>query len=340
MTITANGIDVSSHQGRIDWERVKAAGVQFAIIRAGYGLTHVDPQFKRNAAECNRLGIPCGAYWFSYATTPKKAQHEALALLDLVKPYRMEYPLCFDLEYDTLRYAKQQGVTIGKAQATAHAKAFLSEIEKAGYYAMNYANKDYLLNMFNMVSLARYDLWYALWGAKKDRDCGLWQYSSGGRVAGISGNVDLNNAYKDYPAIIQAKGLNGLKGGAAKPAPKPADPKSVPKPAPKTVTYTVKKGDTLSGIAAKYGTTYQELAKKNKISDPNLIYPGQKITITGTVNAEAKPKPKAETTYTVKKGDTLSAIAKKYGTTYQELAKANGIANPNLIYPGQKLKIV
>lgn len=340
MTVMANGIDVSSHQGRIDWEKVKAAGIEFAIIRAGYGLTFVDEQFKRNAAECNRLGIPCGAYWFSYATTPKKAQQEALALLNLVKPYRMEYPLCFDLEYDTLRYAKQQGVTIGKAQATAHAKAFLSEIEKAGYYAMNYANKDYLINMFNMGVLARYDLWYALWGAKKDRDCGIWQYSSSGRVNGISGNVDMNQAFKDYPAIMRAKGLNGLKKEASKPkpAPKPA-PKKKTKSKAKTVTYTVKKGDTLSAIAKKYNTSWQELAKLNKLKDPNLIHPGQKITITGTVNAEAKPKPKAETTYTVKKGDTLSAIAKKYGTTYQKLAKANGIANPNLIYPGQKIKI-
>lgn len=94
--------------------------------------------------------------------------------------------------------------------------------------------------------------------------------------------------------------------------------------------YTVKSGDTLSGIASKYGTTYQNLASINGISDPDKIYPGQKIKISGGGGA---------TYYTVKSGDTLSGIAKKYGTTYQNLAKINGIQNPNVIYPGQKIRV-
>lgn len=96
------------------------------------------------------------------------------------------------------------------------------------------------------------------------------------------------------------------------------------------VVYTVKSGDTLSGIASKYGTTYQTLASINGISDPDKIYPGQKIKISGGGGA---------TYYTVKSGDTLSGIAKKYGTTYQKLAKMNGIQNPNVIYPGQKIRV-
>lgn len=94
--------------------------------------------------------------------------------------------------------------------------------------------------------------------------------------------------------------------------------------------YIVKSGDTLSGIASKYGTTYQTLASINGISDPDKIYPGQKIKISGGGGA---------TYYTVKSGDTLSGIAKKYGTTYQKLAKMNGIQNPNVIYPGQKIRV-
>ena len=94
--------------------------------------------------------------------------------------------------------------------------------------------------------------------------------------------------------------------------------------------YTVKSGDTLSGIASKYGTTYQNLASINGISDPDKIYPGQKIKISGGGGA---------TYYTVKSGDTLSGIAEKYGTTYQNLAKMNGIQNPNVIYPGQKIRV-
>lgn len=101
-----------------------------------------------------------------------------------------------------------------------------------------------------------------------------------------------------------------------------------------TITYTVKKGDTLSGIASRYGTTYQELAKINGISDPNKIYPGQVLTINGNATSSSNV-----ITYTVKKGDTLSGIAARYGTTYQKIAKDNGISNPNKIYPGQVLKI-
>ena len=98
--------------------------------------------------------------------------------------------------------------------------------------------------------------------------------------------------------------------------------------------YTVKSGDTLSGIAAKYGTTYQKLAAINGISNPNKIYPGQKIKISGGSSGGS-----SATYYTVKSGDTLSGIAAKYGTTYQKLASMNGIANPNKIYPGQKIRV-
>lgn len=100
------------------------------------------------------------------------------------------------------------------------------------------------------------------------------------------------------------------------------------------VVYTVKKGDTLSGIASKYGTTYQKLAEYNNISNPNLIVVGQKIKIPNGITSNNNP-----ITYTVKKGDTLSGIASRYGTTYQKIAEYNGISNPNLIYPNQVLKI-
>ena len=108
-------------------------------------------------------------------------------------------------------------------------------------------------------------------------------------------------------------------------------PNTAPATSTTDTTYTVKAGDTLSGIAEKYGTTYQHLAQINGISNPNLIYPGQVIKINGTTTNT--------TTYTVKSGDTLSGIAAMYGTTYQHLANINGISNPNLIYVGQVIKI-
>ena len=100
------------------------------------------------------------------------------------------------------------------------------------------------------------------------------------------------------------------------------------------IEYIVKSGDTLSAIAKKYNTTYQKIAKDNNISNPNLIYPNQKLKIYTSVSQETN-----ETIYIVKSGDTLSAIAKKYNTTYQKIAKDNNISNPNLIYPNQKLVI-
>jgi N-acetylmuramoyl-L-alanine amidase len=99
----------------------------------------------------------------------------------------------------------------------------------------------------------------------------------------------------------------------------------------------VKAGDTLSAIAAKFGTTYQELAKINGIADPNKIYPGQVLKLKGKATTASTAK--KDVIYTVKSGDTLSEIARKYGTTISELAKINGIANPNKIYTGQKIKI-
>ncbi|QIM45651.1 LysM peptidoglycan-binding domain-containing protein [Streptococcus ruminicola] len=107
---------------------------------------------------------------------------------------------------------------------------------------------------------------------------------------------------------------------------------SVPAQAPATGTYTVQSGDTLSGIAAKFGTSYQALASLNGLSNPNLIYVGQTLRVNGSANT-------GSVYYTVRAGDNLSAIASRYGTSYQAIAALNGLANPNLIYAGQTLKI-
>lgn len=217
-------LDVSTWQGSIDWAKVKADGVDGVIIRAGFGSNTMDNKFIRNISECNRLGIPCGVYWFSYAYTEEMARKEAEYCLSVIKPYRVELPVCFDFEGDSVAYAKKQGVTITKALASAMVRAFCDTIEKAGYYAMNYANPDYLKNYFDDTVL-KYDLWLAWYKTnpnlkeKPRKECGIWQYTSSGKVAGISGNVDVNVAYKDYRAIIEKAGLNNLKAVET-----PADP--------------------------------------------------------------------------------------------------------------------
>lgn len=200
------GIDVSKHQGVIDWAKVKASGIQFAMLRAGYGANNIDAQFKRNISECNRLGIPCGVYWFSYAYSPDMARKEAEYCLEAIKPYKLDYPVAFDFEYDSVSYASKNGVTITKAMASRIAKAFCEAIEAAGYYVMNYANNDYMTRYFDADVSKGYDLWLAQWPKAPNLysppACGIWQYSSTGKVPGISGNVDMNAAYKDYPALI------------------------------------------------------------------------------------------------------------------------------------------
>lgn len=223
--VAAKGIDVSKHQKTVDWEKVRAAGIQFAIIRAGYGKNNIDPYFKRNITECARLGIPVGIFWFSYALNEAEAKKEAEYCLKAIEPYEIEYPVYFDLEYDTDRHMRENGVTLTKGIATRHAEVFLAAIEDAGYYAGLYANPDYLGRFFDAALLQKYDLWLAHY--KKNPDfanpsysCGMWQHSSTGRVNGISGNVDLDVAYKDYPAIIRGAGLNNLKPLSPAPAPK------------------------------------------------------------------------------------------------------------------------
>lgn len=195
------GIDVSEHQGRINWEQVKDH-VDFVMLRAGYGRNNIDKQFIRNIEECNRLGIPVGIYWFSYAHDVAGAKAEANYVLEVIKPYKIDYPVCYDFEYDTLRYASQQGFAIGKRLATDMINAFCSTIEQAGYKAMNYANPDFINNKFynNEVN---YPLWLAWYCVSEDRakdyNPSMWQYSESGSIPGIGTNsVDMNYCYKDF----------------------------------------------------------------------------------------------------------------------------------------------
>lgn len=195
------GIDVSEHQGRINWEQVKD-NIDFAMLRAGYGRNNIDKQFIRNIQECNRLNIPVGIYWFSYAWSVEMTRNEAKYVLEAIKPYKVDYPISFDLEYDTLNYAKKNGVTINKRLATDMINAFCSVIEENGYKAMNYANPDFINNKFynNEVN---YPLWLAWYGVSEDKakayNHSMWQYSESASISGIGTNsVDMNYCYEDF----------------------------------------------------------------------------------------------------------------------------------------------
>lgn len=325
--MSIHGIDVSKFQGSINWADVKNSGTRFVMIRAGYGQGNIDTEFRRNAEECNRLGIPFGVYWFSYAYTEDMARREADYCIEAVADYEVQYPVCFDFEYDSVDYAASQGVTITQSLATSLVNVFCSRVQDLGYFAMYYSNLDFLNRMFAPSLREKYALWYAQYAAAPSiTGMAIWQYSSTGRISGISGNVDQNVAYYDLAEVISRAGLNKLNGKVVTPAPSSPEPTDV-------IVYTVKPGDNLSEIAARYGTTYETLASYNNIENPNLIYPGQKIRI---------PVGYPETStryYTIQPGDTLSGIALRFGTTVGELQRLNGIKNPNLIYAGTTIRV-
>lgn len=266
--MSLKGLDVSQFQGVIDWSQVKNAGYQFAMLRAGYGYGTVDEQFHRNASECNRLGIPIGVYWFCYALNPEIAAQEADGCLNTVSKYRLDYPVCYDIEQATINYAAENGVTITPALATNIVKSFCNRIEARGYFAMYYSNRNFLNTYFPADLSKRYALWYAYYNNTFDgTDCGIWQSTSQGNVPGIAGNVDLDTSFVDYPSVIRDAGLNHLSGGT--PTPPPVN----------YITYVIQPGDTLSEIAQRYGTTTKILAELNGISNPNLIYYGNTLRI-------------------------------------------------------------
>lgn len=320
------GVDVSEWQGSIDWNEFKRQGVGAAIIRGGFGssTSQKDSMFQRHIDGALAAGIKTGVYWFGYAYTVDGARREADTCHEVIKAYKgkLTLPVFYDWEYDSARYAQDHGVTPTKQLVTDMTIAFMDRMKELGYQAGYYTNLDYMSRYYDYNRIKAYDLWMAYYSSQKPNyDCTVQQYTSTGRLSGYGGNLDLNRVYKDY--------------GEKEDAPVPQPEVKPTEPAQTETIYTVQKGDTLSSIGLKYGMTYQELAQYNGISNPHMIFPGQQIKIPGKTNA-VKPEGKV---HTVVSGDTLSGIANKYGTSWQVLAEYNRIANPNIIYPGQKINI-
>lgn len=205
------GIDVSVHNGDIDWQKVKNVGIDFAILRAGYGreFSQKDKKFEDNYAGAKAAEIPVGAYWYSYATTVDEAKLEAEVCASILKDKQFEFPIFFDQE-------EKKTLDTGKANCSAMVRAFCDVLEKNGYWVGLYTSRSVLSTHIEDDIKTRYALWVAEWGEKLNYSgtVGIWQYSSKGKVSGISGNVDLDTAYIDYAAKVRAAGKNGY-GGAA-----------------------------------------------------------------------------------------------------------------------------
>ena len=200
------GIDVSEHQGNINWSHVKTDGVKFALIRAGYGkeLSQKDSQFENNYAGCKSNGVPCGVYWFSYAESVAEAKQEAQVCLQIIKGKTFEYPVYMDLE-ESAQFA------LGKAKCSELVDAFLTVLEQAGYYAGLYCSTSYLNSHVSESVRKRYTIWCADYRGScgYTGDYGIWQPGTG-TIYGIDTEVDLDYAYIDFPKIIKNAGLNGF----------------------------------------------------------------------------------------------------------------------------------
>ena len=350
-TTEIRGIDVSKWQGEIDWKKVKAAGIKFAMIRLGYGSSKgdacgLDGYFEKNVKNAIAAGIDIGCYFYSYATSVAAAKKEAAYVINVLQKYKgvFTYPVAFDLEDKT-----QQG--LGKQVLTDMVIAFGDAIEKAGFYCSLYSNPSWMKSYLDADRVKRFDLWLAHWTDKTNYAgaYGMWQNSSSGKVNGINGNVDTDFAYKDYPTIIKGKKLNGFTGSGQQPT-----VPDQPDPEPET---TLKVGDLVKITGSKYygGQNIPSWVKaKNwyvrQINGDRVVIDksedGQNaicspVHASGLQLVRRGTDAGAAQIYTVVKGDTLWGIAKKLlgsGYRYTEIVKLNGLKS-SVIYSGQKLKI-
>ena len=200
------GIDVSKWQGNIDFQKVKNSGIDFVIIRAGYGKlsSQKDKCFEENYRKAKATGLDVGAYWYSYAMSVDEAREEAKACLSVIKGKQFEYPVYFDLE-------EQKQFSKGRVFCDSIVNAFCGELEINGYFAGLYISRSPLESFISESTAKKYALWVAEYSSKcrYKGDYGMWQYSSKGKVNGINGNCDMNYCYKNYPSIIKNGGFNG-----------------------------------------------------------------------------------------------------------------------------------
>ena len=191
------GIDISKWNGTIDWKAVKEAGIQFVIIRAGYGTGYVDPYFKTNIENAIKSDLMIGVYWFSYSHTYQGAKLEAEKCYKTIKPYKkhINLPVFWDFEYDSVNYARKRGYSISKKLASGMADTFCTTIKNKGIRAGIYTNIDYANNYFSKEVLSRYHTWIAQWTSActyKEHYI-IWQCSDNFRVN--NKKFDLNRLY-------------------------------------------------------------------------------------------------------------------------------------------------
>lgn len=315
------GIDVSSWQGNINFAQVKNAGIDIAYIKSSEGVSYIDPYFGRNYQNAKANGLKVGFYHYVTARTVEEARNQANFFAKVISGKEPDCKLAMDFE---------SFGNLSVNQINEISKVFLETLQNATNKEVLIYSNSYTARTILSSDLAIYPLWVANYGVSEPGGNDKWntwvgwQYTSTGRVTGISGNVDRD------------KFTDGVLLSNTSPIPTPDSPSTPEEPIENgTIIYTVKSGDTLSKIAREYGTTVNNIVSLNpSITNPNLIYPGEQFTISINNNTSS-----SSLVYTVVKGDTLSEIAVRYDTTVSKLVIDNNISNPNLIYPGQRLVI-
>lgn len=359
------GIDISGWQAGIDLSKVPC---DFVIVKATQGVDFVSDACDSQIQQAISLGKPFGFYHY---VDGSGAQAEADFFIDHCAGYFGHGIPCIDWESAQNAAWGNDGYLRQLVQRV---------IDRTGVKPLIYASESsFPWDVAKALDCGAWVAQYADDSATGYQDapwnegayaCAIRQYSSHGRLDGYSGFLDLDKAYMGADAWAKYVGAASVTAPAPTPAPARKsdeqiadeviagqwgngddrrnrlaragyDPDAVQAivnaklgaSAPAQQTYTVQSGDTLSGIAARYGTSWQHLAELNGLADPNVIYPGQTLVVDGSA-----PAPAAQT-YTVQPGDTLSGIAAAYGTSWQHLADINGIGNPDMIYPGQVFRV-
>ncbi len=204
--VKCEGPDLSYHNGAVNMKEIRDAGYQRIALRAGYGKNNTDEKFTTNALACHNLGVETMIYWFCYALNEKMAEAEGKYAVEHAKKYWKSCPIAFDFEYDSINYAKKNGIIITKKIASDYAVAFLKVVKEAGYIPVLYTNNDFLNRYFDMSYITervgKVYIWYARYknslSAAEEAMADIWQYTSEGSIPGVSKKVDLNRYFVDF----------------------------------------------------------------------------------------------------------------------------------------------
>lgn len=314
-------IDVSGYQedSVAYFQRAKDQGVMGVVVKltegSEDGSAYVNPRAAAQIRNASTVGLRVSCYHFARYTSNADAQNEARFFVKIAKQY--------GITSDTRMVDDAEVHSV--ADYNSATAAFLNEVKALGYANVGlYSSKSFFTSgILNSHGFGEAKIWDAGYGIT---DLGIdnaaaWQWTDNGLGMNVDTSYDFDGAF------TVGSSNSGTVPSTPIPAPQPVE--HVGHPA--TGTYTVQPGDTLSGIAAKFGTTYQILSAINGIGDPNQIWPGQVLKVAGTASQESA--------YYVQAGDTLSAIANKFGTTVSNLVSINHISNPNVIYVGQKIYV-